>query len=376
MGPHGTIASSAAPSPLPLPPAAPAPPPPPSLPLPSSPQGLWNEVSYSPDWAVQLRAALDDAGYANTRIVASDTGGWEPVAGDMAANATLADAIDVIGAHYPGSAPTNETAAWARAHGKSVWASEMWNLGVSDDYPGGMAMASDLSRFARYGLSASIAWCLVYSWWPSLNYGWYSNTTNGGRGHALTTAAEPWSGHWEVSPPLAVMAHWTQVAKPGWRYLSTAGTGVGTLPGGGSYATLVDADALAAGRVDASVVVETTSATAPQSASFTLVAPPGVPLPAALHVWRTVEGALFQQQPDVPVDASGTFTLQLLPDAVYSVTTTTGQGWVTPSQPVPPTAPFPFPYAEDFEGYAQGAYARYWSDMVRGGPRGGGVGWG
>ena len=49
---------------------------------------------------------------------------------------------------------------------------------------------------------------------------------------------------------------------------------------------------------------------------------------------------------------------------MVSVTTTTGQGWVgPPSSPIPPSAPFPFPYAEDFDGYADGAYARYWSDM-------------
>lgn len=339
----------------------------PSYPRRGSPlQGLWNEVSYSSDWAVRLRAALDDAGYQNTRLVGSDTGGWDPVASDMMSNGSIAAAVDVVGSHYPNNPPTAEVATWMRAHGKSMWASEMWNLGKTNDWLGAMALASDLSRFAQYGLSTSIVWCLVYSWWPSLNFGSFSNTSNGGSGHALTTAAEPWSGHWEVSAPLAIMAHWTQFATPGgWWYLNASGSGVGTLPGGGSYATLMDADALATGVATFSLVIETDTATATQSVSFQLAAPAGVALPSVLHVWRTMEEALFQQQADTPVDATGAFSLTLEPAAVYSLTTTTGQGWVNSSKPVPPTAPFPFPYAEDFEGYAQGAYARYWSDMVR-----------
>jgi hypothetical protein len=54
----------------------------------------------------------------------------------------------------------------------------------------------------------------------------------------------------------------------------------------------------------------------------------------------------FIRQPDIPV-VNGTYQLTLRPDAVYSVTTTTGQhkGDATP----PAAAPFPQRYRDDFE---------------------------
>ena len=38
--------------------------------------GIWNEHSASSDWIVQLRGALDGAGFSSTKIVATDQGGW------------------------------------------------------------------------------------------------------------------------------------------------------------------------------------------------------------------------------------------------------------------------------------------------------------
>ena len=327
--------------------------------------GIWNEVNYDADWIVQLRRALDDAGYQSTRLVAADVGGWD-VASAAASDPALAAAVDIIGSHYPGEAPSAAQVAWGQATGKPFWASEMWDLSATNDYDGAMALASDLSRFARYGLSASIVWCLIYSWYPNLNYGHASNSSNGGSGHALLSAAEPWSGNWAVQPPLAVVAHWTQFAQPGgWRFLNATGSGVGTLPGGGTYAALVNADAPAGG-TEFSLVIETSAARAPTNATFQLAPRPGAALPAALTVWCTTSAEqLFQRQADAPVDArSGAFSVAVPARAICSVTSTTGQGWVRPpAAPVPPTAPFPFPYAESFEGYAAGAYARYWCDM-------------
>jgi hypothetical protein len=60
-----------------------------------------NERDNGPEnaWIKQLRAALDDAGYVNTRIVAKDTN-WN-VASDMASDPELAAAIDVRGSSEP-----------------------------------------------------------------------------------------------------------------------------------------------------------------------------------------------------------------------------------------------------------------------------------
>lgn len=244
----------------------------------------------------------------------------------------------------------------------SATLSQPESLQSVNDYAGTMTLASDLSRYAGYGLSASIAWCLIYSWYANLNYGRATNTSNGGLGHALMTAAEPWSGYYEVNGPMAAMAHWTQFASPGgWAFLNTSGTGIGQLPGKGSYATLVNTG-VAAGVTEFSLIIETSEASANQTVTFQLAPVPGAPLPAVLHVWRTVETAFFTQQPDAPVSAvDGTFTLTLLPQAIYSVTTTTGQGWV-PAAPIPSSSPFPMPFTENFEGYLEGEYARYFSE--------------
>lgn len=94
--------------------------------------GIWNEIggntAAQAAWIKELRSALDGHGFHNTRIVAADCGDWEPITGMMLADPELAAAIDVVGAHYPGHAPVNASAL--RIAGKSIWASEMWNLQV------------------------------------------------------------------------------------------------------------------------------------------------------------------------------------------------------------------------------------------------------
>ena len=317
--------------------------------------GVWNERSYDADWIIRLRRALDKGGFLNTRISAAD-GDWS-IVNDMTTNAALAAAIDVVGVHYPSQPP-----AAAYALNKTLWASEFWNLGQVDDYPGAGYLASDLSNQAQWGLSASISWCLIYSWYANLNYGRITGT-NSGAGHSTMTAAEPWSGYYEVNAPLAVMAHWTQFAQPGWTFLSL-GSGLGSLPSGGTYNTLVNTHTPSA-VLEFSVVIQTMQgASSAQVVAFSIVGlSPGRTLPTALHVWLTTEASFFVQQADVPVDAAGTFSLTIPALAMVSVTTTTGQGWVRPSTPIPASQPFPFPYMEDFDAYPQQTQALYLSDM-------------
>jgi galactosylceramidase len=235
----------------------------------------------------------------------------------------------------------------------------MWNLGVVNDWAGATALANDLSQQARWGLSSSIVWCLIFSWYAPLPFS-RPTGTNAGGGHALLTAAEPWSGNYVVTPTVHVIAHHTQFAEPGWHYL--AGAGMGALAGGGSYVTRVNTHVPSA-VLEFSITIDVMGVGSAQTAAFTLAGlSPGRALPTALHVWTTTQALPFTQQADIAVAADGSFSLLLPADAMVSLTTTTGQSAPRPSVPVPPSAPFPFPYAESFEGYALQGYAKYFCD--------------
>jgi hypothetical protein len=290
----------------------------------------------------------------STRIVAADLD-WS-IVDAMVADPEVAAAIDIVGAHYPGSAPPSAGIAL----NKTFWASEMWNLGVHDDWSGAGALASDLARFSQYGLSSSIVWCLIYSWYGNLAYGQVDGT-NSGKGHSLMTAAEPWSGYYEVNPTLAVIAHWTQFTQRGWHYLQV-NSGVGNLPGGGDFATIWNGH-VPGTVLEFSIVIQTMGVNSAQDVTFQLSGYTGRNLPAALHVWQTNQTNYFVQQADVTVNTDGTVSISIPADSMVTLTTTTGQGWVKPIQPVPASQPFPFPYADDFNSYTDQSYALYFSDM-------------
>ena len=91
--------------------------------------GIWNERGADTAWTVQLRSAMDAAGYMNTRIVSADTS-WDPVTTDISTNPAYAAAVDIIGAHYPGQPP-----ALAYTLNKTLFASEMWNLVSASQSP-------------------------------------------------------------------------------------------------------------------------------------------------------------------------------------------------------------------------------------------------
>jgi hypothetical protein len=92
-----------------------------------------------------------------------------------------------------------------------------------------------------------------------------------------------------------------------------------------------------------------------------------------LRCWRSTEGNVLQEIPPptvavIPGGGGGTssegqqllrFALTLAPAALYSCSTyKVGVAPTAPAQ-VPPSAPFPFPYADDFEDYPVGSMARY-----------------
>lgn len=141
----------------------------------------------------------------------------------------------------------------------------------------------------------------------------------------------------------------TQFAQPGWQYIDSAS---GYLAGQGSYVTLK-----APNGSDYSMIVETAEATSQQTLTFTLTN--GLSL-GTIHVWETTQASPFMHVADLsPVN--GVVTITLDPQAIYSLTTTAGQGKGLATSAAP--AAFPFPYREDFEGYAAGDQPRYMADQ-------------
>jgi hypothetical protein len=131
-----------------------------------------------------------------------------------------------------------------------------------------------------------------------------------------------------------MVAHTTQFAQPGWRYLDS---GCAMLPAGGSVVALTH-------QQDFSVIAETLDATTPQTLAVTVQG--GLKDQQQVHVWKSDARQQFiRQQPIVPQD--GKFRLTMEPQAIYSLTTTTGQG--KGGAKSPPAKPFPLPYLDTFD---------------------------
>jgi galactosylceramidase len=301
--------------------------------------GIWNETLHDSGWIKLLRRTLDRNGLAGVRIVACDEPEGPPwaIVEECRRDAELDRAVAVVGVHHPGFA----SPLFARQCGKPLWASEDnpgWN---SPEWVWALATARMFNRNYIDGRMTKTVTCyLIDSYYDSL--AWADN--------APMKANTPWSGHYEVWPAMWAIAHTTQFAQPGWRYLDG---GCGLLPKGGSYVTLRSP----APAGDYSIVLETGGAKEAQTLSFR---PSGGLAAGPLHVWRSSAESQFERQGDIsPADGALTVTLQ--PGSVYSMTTTVGQH--KGSAEIPPPRAFPLPYEEDFEGCRPGGMPKYFSDQ-------------
>ena len=299
--------------------------------------GIWNETPHNRDWIKLLRRTLDRVGLARVQIVASDQVGQDPwrIAREMSADPELTSAVRVVGAHYVGFKSSPE----AQATGKRVWASEdgPWR----GDWQGARQLARLLNRnYVQGRMTKTVIWSLITAYYETLPL------PNSGP----MKAKEPWSGHYEVQPATWAVAHTTQFAQPGWKYMDSACV---LLPGGGSCVALRNAS----NPEEYSIVVETMDARESQTLGFRMAG--GFPR-GPLHVWRSNERRQFEVVDDVSVTGDS-FTLTVEPESIYSLTTTTGQQ--KGAGQCPPAAAFPLPYADDFEAEAVGKYARYFSDQ-------------
>lgn len=340
--------------------------------------GTWNEKPPGdPSYVKGLRAALDAAGFSSTRISVYD--GDFSVSNVIAAaqaDPDFAASFTSIGRHYPCNYPRPDVES---AIHKAYWSSEDYSQ--ANDWAGASCWGRLLNQnYVRMNMTATIAWSLIWSPPATLPFS----------GAGLMSAQQPWSGHYSggdgagganatpsLNGPLWTSAHTTQFTRPGWRYLPVSSGGSGFLPpsaGNGSYVTLVPPN----GTGDFTLVIEKAAA------SNCHCSIPGVELvgdgfmrfvtsgglPGAgtvLEVWRSNETVQFWRDEDVTIGSDGSFLILVPRDTFVTLTTLRGSaahGGVPPDQ-IPPPAPFPLPYRDDFDSYPEDTTpVKFWADQT------------
>jgi hypothetical protein len=311
--------------------------------------GGWNERGYDIAWYEQLRSTLNADGYSSVQIVGADTN-WD-IATDIADNSAFANAVSIIGVHYPcvggdgGSATSCPANSTAESTGKPLWASEN---GSQDLNTGAPALIRSIIRgYTDADLTAYINWPIVAAIYPNLPY-----NTDG-----LILANQPWSGAYEVGESLWATAQVTQFTAPGWQFLNSGSGYLGGAESNGSYVTLKSTDG-----TDYSTIIETTTATTAQTVNVTVS---GGLSTGTVHVWATDvntpgSGPQFAQQASI-TPGSGAYSLTVQPGYIYTLTTTSGQGKGTAVSPAQSTLTLPF--SENFNNATVGQQPLYLSQQ-------------
>ena len=294
--------------------------------------GIWNETKMNPEFIKRLRRALD-ANHLKTRIVADDLVNTWDIVGEMDRDPELRAAVDVIGTHYPRFVSPELVRRRSLEWHKPIWSTEdgPWNDQWGASGMQSRPYAEVLNRnYIEGRLTSTNLWALVTAAPDALGLPYAG----------LLVADSPWSGHYTLKSPLWIVAHTTQFAQPGWKYIDGAS---GLLPRGGSYVTLHDSR-------DFSVVVETLAAGSAQRVDFTRA---DTLSSGAVHVWRTTPQRWLEEV-GLVTPVKGRFSYLFEPNSVYTLTTTTGQhkGFAGPP---PPARPFPVPYHESFDEYPMGS---------------------
>ncbi len=312
--------------------------------------GGWNERGYNLAWYENLHATLA-ARHSATKVVGDDSG-WG-VADAMATDPAFAKSIDILAAHYSceggdgGNANSCSSTQNAIDTRKPLWDSEN---GSQDYNTGAPALIRAITRgYLDAKMTALLNWPLIAAITPNLPY-----STVG-----LAVANQPWSGNYSIGMNTWVTAQVTQFVQPGWQFLDGASGYLGGDRTNGSYISL-----MSPAKTDYSTVVETTTATAASTATFSV---PGPLSAKPVHVWATKvnstnEADLFAHLADLTPDSSGKFAVTLQPGYVYTFSTVTkpvGKG--TAVSPAPHR--LALPYRDNFNRYVAGQEARYVSDM-------------
>jgi len=312
-----------------------------------------NENGTDRDWLVNhLRPALDAKGYSHVQIQGPDdnSGDWQ-IFDDLENDPEFQKVIKAVGYHYVTGREFNEdmvdgrgrpTTEKAKKSGTPLWASEDWSW-TGEEWGG--AGALNLARlynkfYIRDQITKTLIWAPIGSITPTVTWD---------KAGAMK-ANRPWSGYYEVWPCVWATAHTTQFAGPdAWRYLD-AGCGLfDASTYKGSCVTLRERTGSNWSMIICTEQAEKLAVTIEDDLST-----------GTVKVWKSDEQDQFIQQENV-TPKNGSFSIELEPKCIYSLTTTSGQQ--KGQYEVPEDAPFPVPYQEDYEDRKVGDLPKYHSDQ-------------
>lgn len=292
--------------------------------------GCRNEKGVDYDFVKLFRKTLDANGFSDIKIHAFDNWykGKLDFVEDMFTDKELYDAIDIIGGHvfYEGEPVSAKEREMAEKLGKPIWDTE--DHVYKKGYDCLISLVECFNKnYIHNGATKIVNWYDIAGIYPLEPYSEDPPTI---------LAYEPWSGHYQVREALWGYAHYGQFSKVGWEYLNDACM---DLADGGSLITLKSPEG------DYSIIIETKDAKGPQTLRFKLA---GNLSGRNLCVWHSNAKKQFVRLDDI-VTKGRNFTLTVVPNAVYTLSTTTGQQ--KGSYSAPESKPFPFPYYETFEQY-------------------------
>ena len=298
-----------------------------------------------------LRPTLDARGFAKVKLQAPDNNGdyWQ-IFNTLEKEPELDRLIGAVGYHYldgrdpweidqkGGPAATEK----AKRSGKPLWASEEWSQsGGQWGDKGTLYLARLMNKiYTRDRVTKFEIWCPIDSIYDQIIWG----------DTGAMQADTPWCGHYTVWPAVWAIAHTTQFADPGWVYMDSACGQMETKTWRGSHVALRNPKT-----GDWSVIAVTG-----EKQTLRLTVLPGLRT-GAVHVWKSTAAAQFIEQPQLSL-RNNSVELELEPDAIYTITSTTGQQKGTHGTP-PPRKSFPFPFEENFESYRAADTPRYFADQ-------------
>jgi galactosylceramidase len=293
-----------------------------------------NEGKFSRNYTVNtLRPGLNNDGFSYIKLAAADsTTDWN-IAAMVHGDQALKNALAAINAHYKQDSPDN-----VKNSGLPIYDSE-------DLAPNRHSFTSCLNVAYRIIKSYVSGKMVMYQMHPVIE-AIYDNVPYTYKG--VIAAAHPWSGYYEIDAGLWVTAHFTQFIFPGWDYIDS-----GCFSGSEhSYLTLKDPST-----GNFSIII-LNRGSSDMDYNFKLSNLPG----NILHAWGTNEENHFYTMADVIVQ-SGSFSITIPANTIYTLTTTWGQQKGMPAHTIPGNTVLPLPYSDNFESYDTGKQPKYTVDQ-------------